>query len=139
MDRRGILERIRAFHRKARNIIIDWSKKTGLEIVGTAKQNLHVVVRGDLNGLVESVRELSKNHRKKPILLSYRSRLAPGLPGVTRVEGFDACLLGDLGETVSKPSAQRGGKYLLSRKPSPRVVKSSKRILCQRLERVLTV
>ncbi|WP_440059805.1 RNA-guided endonuclease TnpB family protein [Thermogladius sp. 4427co] len=70
--RRGVLERIKAFHRKARNIIIDWARKTGLTIVREAKENSYAVAREDLNGLIESVRELPKSHRKKLILLSYR-------------------------------------------------------------------
>ncbi|WP_157861105.1 hypothetical protein [Desulfurococcus amylolyticus] len=41
------------------------SRKTGLEIVRTARQSLYAVAREDLNGLVESLRELPKNHRKK--------------------------------------------------------------------------
>ncbi len=58
--RRGVLERIRAFHRKARNIVIDWARKTGLLIVRETKSNLYVVASEDLDGLIESVRELPK-------------------------------------------------------------------------------
>jgi putative transposase len=32
--RKGILNRIRSYHRKARNILEDWARKTSLEIVG---------------------------------------------------------------------------------------------------------
>jgi len=70
--RRGILNRIRHFYRKARNIVEDWAKKTALTIVLRAKQNGYVVAREDLNDLIESLRKLPKNHRVKMIMLSYR-------------------------------------------------------------------
>jgi len=73
--RRGILNRIRYFYRKARNIVEDWARKTALEIVMNAKQNSYVVAREDLNGLIESLRKLSKDHRVKMIILSYRRLL----------------------------------------------------------------
>ncbi|MEM0035701.1 MAG: RNA-guided endonuclease TnpB family protein, partial [Desulfurococcus sp.] len=69
--RKKVLERIRSFHRRARNILLDWARKTGLAIVREAMKNLYAVAREDLNGLIESVRELPKSHRKKLILLSY--------------------------------------------------------------------
>ncbi|ADM28464.1 transposase, IS605 OrfB family [Ignisphaera aggregans DSM 17230] len=70
--RRGILDRIRYFYRKARNIVEDWARKTALEIVMKAKQNSYAVAREDLNGLIESLRKLPKDHRVKMMILSYR-------------------------------------------------------------------
>jgi len=70
--RRGILDRIRYFYRKARNVVEDWARKTALTIVLRAKQNSYAVAREDLNGLIESLRKLSKDHRVKMMILSYR-------------------------------------------------------------------
>jgi len=75
LRRRGILDRIRYFYRKARNIVEDWARKTALEIVMRAKQNGYAVAREDLNGLIESLRKLPKNHRVKMMILSYRRLL----------------------------------------------------------------
>jgi len=73
--RRGIRRRIRHFHRKARNIIEDWARKTAHIIVSLARQGQLAVAREDLTGLVESLRELPKEHRTALIALGYR-RLA---------------------------------------------------------------
>ena len=39
LRRGGILKRVKHFHRKARNIIEDWAKKTSLEIAELAKRH----------------------------------------------------------------------------------------------------
>lgn len=72
LRRRGIRERIRYFHRKARNIVEDWVKKTSHKIVSLAKQRQYAVAREDLTGLIESLRELPKEHRVSLLILSYR-------------------------------------------------------------------
>jgi transposase len=48
--RRGILNRIRSYHRKARDILEDWARKSALEIVELAKKLGHAVAREDLRG-----------------------------------------------------------------------------------------
>ena len=48
--RRGILNRIRSYHRKARNILEDWARKTSLRIVGLALRLQYAVAREDLRG-----------------------------------------------------------------------------------------
>jgi len=73
--RGGIRRRIRHFHRKARNIIEDWARRTAHIIVSLARQGQLAVAREDLTGLVESLRELPKGHRTALIMLGYR-RLA---------------------------------------------------------------
>ncbi|MFP3231009.1 MAG: zinc ribbon domain-containing protein, partial [Acidilobus sp.] len=73
--RGGIRRRIRYFHRKARNIIEDWARRTAHTIVSPAKQSQLAVAREDLTGLVESLRRLPKDHRTALIALGYR-RLA---------------------------------------------------------------
>jgi len=72
LRRKGILGRIRYFQRKSWSIIEDWAKKASLEIVRRAKQNSYAVAREDLNGLIESLRKLPKDHRIKTMMLSYR-------------------------------------------------------------------
>jgi IS605 OrfB family transposase len=73
--RSGVRRRVRHFHRKARNIIEDWARKTAHIIVSLAKQGQLAVAREDLTGLVESLRRLPKGHRTALIMLGYR-RLA---------------------------------------------------------------
>jgi len=72
LRRRGIRERIRYFHRKARNIVEDWAKKTSHKIAVLAKQNQYAVAREDLTGLVESLRKLPRDHKVALLILSYR-------------------------------------------------------------------
>jgi putative transposase len=73
--RRGILNRIRSYHRKARNILKDWARKTSLEIVRFAKKLGYAVAREDLTGLINSLRKIrNKDHRTKLIIMGY-SRL----------------------------------------------------------------
>ncbi len=43
--RRGILNRIRSYHRKARDILEDWARKTSLEIMRFAKKLGYAVAR----------------------------------------------------------------------------------------------
>jgi len=69
--RRGILNRIRAFHRKAKNILEDNTRKVALEIVMTAKRLGYAVAREDLTGLKESLRRLPKTHKTRLLLLGY--------------------------------------------------------------------
>jgi IS605 OrfB family transposase len=73
--RSGIRRRVRHFHRKAKNIIEDWARKTSHTIISLTKQGQLAVAREDLTGLVESLRELPKGHRTALIALGYR-RLA---------------------------------------------------------------
>jgi IS605 OrfB family transposase len=71
--RRGILNRIRSYHRKARNILEDWARKTSLEIVRLAKELRYAVAREDLTGLINSLRRIkNKDHRIKLIIMGYR-------------------------------------------------------------------
>jgi hypothetical protein len=63
-EEKGVLRRIRSYHRKARDILGDWARKVSLKIVRLAKKLGHAVTREDLRGLIESLRELPKDHRK---------------------------------------------------------------------------
>jgi len=75
LRRRGIRRRVRHFHRKAKNIIEDWARKTAHRIISLTKQGQLAVAREDLTGLVESLRRLPKEHRTALVMLGYR-RLA---------------------------------------------------------------
>ncbi|MFP3319977.1 MAG: RNA-guided endonuclease TnpB family protein [Acidilobus sp.] len=72
LRRNGIRRRVRSFHRKAKNIIEDWARRTAHIIVSLAKQSRLAVAREDLTGLVESLRRLPKGHRTALIALGYR-------------------------------------------------------------------
>jgi putative transposase len=73
--RKAILNRITSYHRKARNILEDWARKTSLRIVGLAKRLGYAVAREDLTGLINSLRKIkNKDHRTKLIIMGY-SRL----------------------------------------------------------------
>jgi len=72
LRRRGIRERIRYFHRKARNVVENWAKKVSHKIVALAKQHLYAFAREDLTNLVENLRKLPKEHRVSLLILSYR-------------------------------------------------------------------
>jgi putative transposase len=70
--RKSILNRIRSYHRKARDILEDWARKTSLEIVRLAKKLGYAVAREDLTGLINSLRKIkNKDHRMRLIIMSY--------------------------------------------------------------------
>ena len=50
------MNRIRSYHRRARNILEDWARKSSLKMVRLAMKLQHALVREDLTGLVESFR-----------------------------------------------------------------------------------
>jgi len=72
LRKRGIRRRVRYFHRKARNIIEDWARRTSHMIISLAKQSQLAVAREDLTGLIESLRRLPKEHKTTLIALGYR-------------------------------------------------------------------
>jgi len=73
--RSGIRERIRRLHKKARDVVEDWAKKTAVRVVEEAKRRSYAVAVEDLTGLVEAIRELPKTHRVKLMALAYRRLL----------------------------------------------------------------
>ncbi|ADV64766.1 RNA-guided endonuclease TnpB family protein [Desulfurococcus mucosus] len=72
LRRRGIRDRVRRFHEKARSIIEDWARKVSREIALTARRDGYAVAREDLTYLVESLRRLPRQHRTRLVLLGYR-------------------------------------------------------------------
>jgi transposase len=70
--REAILSRIRSYHRKSRNILEDWARKTSLEIVELSKKLGYAIAREDLTGLINSLRRIkNKDHRTKLIIMSH--------------------------------------------------------------------
>jgi putative transposase len=70
--RKAILNRIRSYHKKARNILEDSARKTSLKIVRFAKRLGYAVAREDLTGLINSLRKIrNKDHRTKLIIMGY--------------------------------------------------------------------
>jgi len=70
--RKAILNRIRSYHRRARDILEDWARKTSLEIVRLAKKLGYAVAREDLTGFINTLRRIkSKDHRTKLIIIGY--------------------------------------------------------------------
>ena len=72
LRRRGVLNRVRSFYRKSRNIVEDWAKKMSKDIAETAKSNKFAVAIEDLRNLIDSLRRLPKSHRTSLIMLGYR-------------------------------------------------------------------
>jgi transposase len=71
--RKAILNRIRSYHRKARNILEDWARKTSLEIVMMAKKLGYAATREDLTELINSLRKIeNKDHRTKLTIMGYK-------------------------------------------------------------------
>ena len=71
--RKGILNRITSYHRKARNILEAWARKTPLKIVRFDKKLGYAVAREDLTGLINSLRKIeNKDHRIKLIIMGYK-------------------------------------------------------------------
>ncbi|MDT7888312.1 MAG: IS200/IS605 family accessory protein TnpB-related protein [Desulfurococcales archaeon] len=86
--RRGILRRIRSYHRKARNILEDWARKTSLEIVELAKKLRYAVTREDLTGLINTLRRIeSKDHMARLTIMGYR-RIGKRIDRQAEKQGF---------------------------------------------------
>jgi IS605 OrfB family transposase len=69
--RKRILNRIRSYHKKARNILNDWTRKISLEIIRLAKELRYAISREDLTNLIKSLRKLPKDHKTKLIIMGY--------------------------------------------------------------------
>ena len=67
--RKAILNRVRSYHKKARNILEDWARKSSLKIVRLAMRLQYALAREDLTGFIEALRKLPKNHRTRPIIM----------------------------------------------------------------------
>jgi IS605 OrfB family transposase len=101
--RKAILNRIRSYHRKARNIHEDWARKTSLRIVELSKKLGHAVAREDLTGLINSLRRIkNKDHRKKLIIMGY-SRLGKWIDWQAIKQGVPLAIVNPNGTSSECP------------------------------------
>jgi IS605 OrfB family transposase len=101
--RKAILNRIRSYHRKTRNILEDWARKTSLEIVGLAKRLGYAVAREDLTGLINSLRKIkNKDHRTKLIIMGY-SRLGKWIDRQAKKQGVPLAIVNPNGTSSECP------------------------------------
>jgi IS605 OrfB family transposase len=103
--RRGILNRIRSYHRhrKSRNILENWARKTSLEIVMMAKKLRYAVAREDLTGLINSLRKIkNKDHRTKLIIMGY-SRLGRWIDWQAEKHGVPLAIVNPNGTSSECP------------------------------------
>jgi IS605 OrfB family transposase len=107
---RGILNRVRSHHRKARNILEDWARKTSLEIVMMAKKLGHAATREDLTGLINTLRKIkNKDHRTKLIIMGYK-RLGKWIDWQAEKHGVPLAIVNPNGTSSECP--QCGSKDL---------------------------
>jgi IS605 OrfB family transposase len=101
--RKAILNRIRSYHRKSRNILEDWARKTSLEIVRLAKKLGHAATREDLTGLINSLRKIkNKDHRTKLIIMGY-SRLVKWIDWQAMKHGVPLAIVNPNGTSSECP------------------------------------
>jgi IS605 OrfB family transposase len=101
--RRGILNRIRSYHRKSRNILEAWARKTSLEIVRFAKKLGYAVAREDLTGLINTLRRIeNKDHRTKLIIMGY-SRLGRWIDWQAEKQGVPLAIVDPRGTSSECP------------------------------------
>jgi IS605 OrfB family transposase len=103
--RRGILNRIRSYHEKARNILNDWTRKISLEIVRLAKELRYAVSREDLNNLIKSLRKLPKDHKRKLIIMGY-SRIEKWIDWQAEKHGMPLAIVNPNGTSSEFPHMQ---------------------------------
>jgi len=101
--RKAILNRIRSYHRKARNILENWARKTSLRIVELSKKLGHAVSREDLTGLINSLRKIkNKDHRTKLIIMGY-SRLVKWIDWQAEKHGVPLAIVNPNGTSSECP------------------------------------
>jgi putative transposase len=107
--RRGVLNRIRSYHKKAKNVLEDWARKTSLRIVMMAKKLGHAVAREDLTGLINSLRKIkNKDHRKKLIIMGYK-RLGKWIDWNAKKQGVPLAIVNPNGTSSKCPKCYSKG------------------------------
>ncbi|GAB6946541.1 RNA-guided endonuclease TnpB family protein [Vulcanisaeta sp. JCM 16161] len=104
-----ILNRVRHFHRRARSIIEDWARRTAVRVVKHALVSNVLIVREDLNGLINALRRLPKSHRRNLIMLGYR-RLAYWIDWEAMKHGVPVKAVNPRGSSTTCPIC--GGKLI---------------------------
>jgi IS605 OrfB family transposase len=101
--RKAIHNRIRSYHRKARNILEDWARKAPLKMVRLALKLQHAVAREDLTGLINSLRKIkNKDHRTKLIIMGY-SRLVKWIDWQAMKHGVPLAIVNPNGTSSECP------------------------------------
>jgi len=100
---RGVRERIRRLHSRARSILEDWARQTAATLVKHAQaRGLDTIVLEDLRGLRDRLRELPKGHRRALLLLGYR-RLQYWIAWMAAKHGLAAVFLPPRGTSTTCP------------------------------------
>jgi len=68
-----ISNRVKSFHRRAKNMIIDESRKFAKELVLFALEKRYAITLEELTGLIEELRSMNKQNRWKTLHLDYRT------------------------------------------------------------------
>jgi len=68
-----ILNRVRSLHRKAKNVVIDWSRKFAKKLVLFALKKRYAIGLEELTGLIEELRSVNKKNRWRTMHLDYRT------------------------------------------------------------------
>jgi IS605 OrfB family transposase len=101
--RKAILNRIRSYHRKARDILEDWARKTPLKMVRLAVKLQHALAREDLTGLINTLRSIkNKEHRTKLIIMGY-SRLVKWIDWQAEKHGVPLAIVNPNGTSSECP------------------------------------
>jgi putative transposase len=112
--RRGILNRIRSYHRKSRNILEDWARKISLRIVELSKKLGYAVAREDLTGLINTLRKIkNKDHRTKLIIMGY-SRLVKWIDWQAEKHRVPLAIVNPSGTSFGMPKMRfkAGGEWI---------------------------
>jgi len=72
MYNKRILNRVRELHRRAKNIVIDGSRKFAKKFVLFALKKKNAITLEELTGLIEELRSINKQNRWKTMYLDYR-------------------------------------------------------------------
>jgi len=64
---------VRSLHRKAKNVVIDWSRKFAKKLVLFALKKKYAIALEELTGLIEELRSVNKKNRWKNFHLDYRA------------------------------------------------------------------
>jgi IS605 OrfB family transposase len=101
--RRGILNRIRSYHRKAKNVLEDWARKAPLKMIRLALKLQYALAREDLTGLINSLRKIkNKDHRTKLIIMGY-SRLVKWIDWQAMKQGVPLAIVNPNGTSSECP------------------------------------
>jgi len=67
------LNRVKSLHRKAKNIVVDGSRKFAKRLVLFALKKKYAITLEELTGLIEELRSMNKKNRWKTLYLDYRT------------------------------------------------------------------